>query len=80
MHQASELWITNVEFCVDIWCPRAHEMFCSCLNEAWLKHDAWLEMSPAEQAVVERTLANTHSKINQPRATRPRHGCCLQEV
>eukprot|EP00971_Amphidinium_carterae_P121020 2397488-Amphidinium_carterae.2 len=55
VHQTYEAWITQVHYIMVTWGSTAYQMFVDSVKWARLKHEKWLNMSPEEQAGVERT-------------------------
>eukprot|EP00971_Amphidinium_carterae_P132103 2616874-Amphidinium_carterae.1 len=55
VHQAFEFWITSVQYVMDTWCRQAYTMFVSSMDEARKEHEKWVDMTPEEQAGMERT-------------------------
>eukprot|EP00971_Amphidinium_carterae_P349270 6490934-Amphidinium_carterae.1 len=55
VHQTFEAWMTQVQYIMDTWCKQAYTMVVSSMDWARQEHEKWLDMSPEEQAGMERT-------------------------
>eukprot|EP00971_Amphidinium_carterae_P066913 1325221-Amphidinium_carterae.1 len=66
--QTFEAWITQVQYIMDTWCKQAYTMFVSSMNWARQEHEKWLDMTPEEQAGMERTfvLGSVNPVIQAP--------------